>query len=325
MADRAADFGVPIDDRFVLSVKAGPILHLRDVLTFKRIWRTGEFHIVHSHRSHDHTLAALAKNRQSSGKLVRTLFSERALSQKRTWQLKRADALVTVARGFRAALMDRGLAAPDRIVAIEGVVDPNVFRPGKGGEEIRIEANVPLDAPVAGIVARMKKGRGHRLLIDAWGKVHQRLPAAHLFIAGRGELTEELMRDVQQCAWGSSIHFLGYRKDLPEVYRSFDVKVLLAPGNDGTCRAAIEAMACGKPVVASAVGALSEIVHPGKNGLLVPAKNADALADALVNMLSDLEKSAGMGKAARHEAIRAHAIDRQSETLEAVYRRILKM
>lgn len=323
LGERASAFGVPVDDRFVLSVKAGPILHMRDLLALKQVWRKEEFDVLHCHRSHDHTMAALARTRRSRTRLVRTLFTERAQSEKRSWQLKRADGLVCIAEAYRQALLERNLLDPERILAIEGSIDPHVFRPGKGGDRVRQEASIPLDAPVVGIVARMKNGRGYRLLLKAWEKVHAQLPSARLVLAGRGELAEEIQGLVAAAAWGNSVALIGYRKDLPEVYRAFDLKVILAPGNDGTCRAALEAMASGKPVLAAATGALAEIVEDGRTGRLIPPDDPDALAQALVDLLVDRNRLAEMGQAARHEATRSYAIDRQAGLVEALYRRVL--
>ncbi len=324
MRARAEAFSVPVDERFVLSVKAGPIMQMRDLLALKRLWRSGEVDVIHCHRSHDHTLAALARPKGAGAALVRTLFSERALGEKRRWQLKRADGLIAVAESHRQRLLERGLLDEDRVVAIEGAVDPHVFRPGKGGDRVREEAGVAPDVPLAGIVARMKPDRGHALLLDAWARVHQALPRARLAIAGRGELEQQLRERVAGAAWGDSVVFLGYRTDLPEVYRAFDLKILLAPGNDGTCRAALEAMATGRPLLASRTGALAEMVEPGQTGWLVEPGQVDALAQALIEALSDRERLALLGRQARHEVTRIHAIDRQSERIEKLYRFVIK-
>lgn len=323
LAERAAEFGVPLDERFGLSVKAGAIVNMRDLLALKRLWREGEVDVLHCHRSHDHTLAALARTPASPTRLVRTLFSERSMGPKRSWQLRRADGLITVARRYRDELLERGLLDADRILAVEGVVDPHVFRPGKGGDRVRAEAGIAAAAPVAGIVARVKPGRGHDLLLDAWAEVQRRLPEARLIIAGRGELHDAVQARAQAADWGESVAFIGYRTDLPEVYRALDLMVLLAPGNDGTCRAALEAMASAKPVLAARRGVLAEMIEDGRTGRLVAPDDAQALADALVELLGDRDRLAAMGRAARHEATRANAIDRQADAVEALYRRLL--
>lgn len=323
LAERAAQFGVPTDERFGLSVKAGAIVNMRDLLALKRLWRDAEVDVLHCHRSHDHTLAALARTPASPTRLVRTLFSEHSMGPHRSWQLQRADGLITVARRYRDELLERGVLDADRILAVEGVVDPHVFRPGKGGDRVRAEAGIPPAAPVAGIVARGQPGCGHDLLLDAWTQVHRRLPEARLIIASRDELSDAVQAEGRAAAWGESVAFIGDRQDLPEVYRALDLQVLLAPGNGATRRAALEAMASAKPVLAARCGALAEIIEDGHSGRLVAADDAQALAAALVELLGDRDRLAAMGRAARHEATRANAIDRQAEAIEALYRRLL--
>ncbi|MBW1811839.1 MAG: glycosyltransferase, partial [Deltaproteobacteria bacterium] len=248
LVERAKEFGVPLDRRFALSVKAGPILHMRDILVFKRLWASEEFDILHAHRSHEHTLAALArprKSRKGRTRLIRTLHTERAISKNRKWQLRRADGLITIAKKYSQELIERGVLPEEQIVNISGAVDCARFCPASDDLTLRNELGIGPTTPLAGMVARMKSGRGHALLLSAWEKVSARLPDARLAIAGRGELESELKDRVTGSALSESVTFLGYRDDLPGLYRGLDLKVLLAPGNDGTCRAALEAMASG--------------------------------------------------------------------------------
>ena len=188
---------------------------------------------------------------------------------------------------------------------------------------MRSQAGVSPDAPVAGIVARMKPDRDHRLLLQAWSRVAEKLPDARLFIAGRGELEQELRRQAAESGLGESVVFIGYRRDLPQVYRALDLKVLLAPGNDGTCRAALESMASGVPVLAADRGALAEIISDGQNGRVVPAGDADALATALLELLQDRRRLSDMGRRAREEAQTRFTIQRQAGEIEELYRRLL--
>lgn len=322
LARRAEEAGLPVERRLSLCAKSGPILLLRDLLALKRIWREGEFDILHAHRSHDHTLAALARTRPSPTRLIRTLHTERALSRRRDFQLRRADGLITVARRDRDALRRRSVLAPERVISIEGVVDAERFSPGSG-ERVRTESGLAPDAPAALLLARMVPGRGHAELIDAFAAVRREIPAAILLLAGRGPLLEELQKKVQAAGLSDAIRFLGYRRDLVDVYRAANVVVLLSPGNDGTCRAALQGMACGRPVVVSDRGALPEIVRDGETGRVVPAGDTRALAMALVALLADPAAQQRLGDAARQEACVHFTADRAAELVEGLYRLVL--
>jgi glycosyltransferase involved in cell wall biosynthesis len=209
---------------------------------------------------------------------------------------------------------------PERIIAVEGAVDSQRFQPGEGGDHVRSQAGVAPDAPVAGIVARMMPGRGHQLLLRAWSQVARRLPGARLLIAGRGELEQELRRQAEQPDLKGSVVFIGYRRDLPQVYRALDLKVLLAPGNDGTCRAALEAMASGVAVLAADRGALPEIVRDGQTGRIVPTDDHDALAAAILQLLNDRQGLLEMGRRARMDAESRFTVGRQAVEIERLYR-----
>lgn len=316
----AAEFGVPLERRFALSVKSGPILLLRDLLALKRVFREAEFDILHVHRSHEHTLAALARPAETAVRLVRTLHTAAASAPARDWQLRRADGLIGLSKRQVAGLAGRRVLPEERLLAVDGAVDCAQFCPGPGGPEIRKQAGVDEDAPVAGIVARMKPGRGHELLLDAWESVSARLPAARLLIAGRGELEQGLRKRVNESKLADSVVFLGYRRDLPEVYRAFDLKLILAPGNDGSCRAALEAMASGVPVLAADNGALAEIVVDGLSGRIVPSGDAAAMAAALAEMLADRPALESMAVAARGQAQERFQVDKQAKEIEKLYR-----
>jgi glycosyltransferase involved in cell wall biosynthesis len=176
---------------------------------------------------------------------------------------------------------------------------------------------------VALIVARLVPGRGHPELLQAWREVARRIPAARLLVAGRGELEAELRAHARRLSLQEQVRFIGYRRDLPEVYRAADLMVLLAPGNDGTCRAALEAMASGLAVLAGDRGALPEIVRPDTTGRVVPMSDPQALATALVELLLDPAALRRMGAQARSEAGSRFTLQRQLALVEGLYRRVL--
>ncbi|RME22734.1 MAG: glycosyltransferase, partial [Deltaproteobacteria bacterium] len=210
---------------------------------------------------------------------------------------------------------------PGRVVRIEGALDFDRWK--KGRDRLRRELGIGADVPVAGIVARMKKGRGHELLIAAWRRVLEILPDAVLLMVGRGELRHQLEKKVESMGLSRSVVFCGYRQDLENVYPAFDLKVMLAPGNDGTCRAALEAMACGVPLAAAPVGALEDIVEEGKTGWLLRAQAPEELGERLAGLLRDREALKSAGQNARRVAMERFTVERQLERVMALYERCL--
>src|SRR5438128_2403590 len=194
---------------------------------------------------------------------------------------------------YRDRLLAQGLD-PARMAVVAAGVDVQWFTPGRAAE-LRARWGVPEEAPLAGIVARMKPERGHRVLLEAFARALRQVPEAHLALVGRGE-DEPALRELAGGLAPARIHFGGYLRGpaLVESYRALDVAVWLREGNDGACRGVLEAMACGKPVIAGRGGAPDELVRDGIDGAVVDAESPAQIAEALVKLLrgSDLGSSA---------------------------------
>jgi glycosyltransferase involved in cell wall biosynthesis len=147
----------------------------------------------------------------------------------------------------------------------------------------------------------VKPDRRHAELLVAFGRVVARLPETRLVIVGRGEGLPDLRAQVERSGLADRVILAGYRRgpELAAAYRTFDVKVLLAEGNDGTCRALLEGMACGRPGVAWAFGAPAESIVHGETGLLAPPDDVAALGDAIAGVLSLPDRGRALGAAAR--------------------------
>src|SRR5207302_6342751 len=174
-------------------------------------------------------------------------------------------------------------------------VDAQWFTPGRA-PELRARWGVPVEAPLAGIVARMKSERGHRVLLEAFARVLPQVPDAHLVLVGRGE-DEPVLRELASGLAPARIHFGGYLRGpgLVQAYRALDVAVWLREGNDGGCRGVLEAMACGVPVIAGSDGAPGELV--GETGRAVAAEDPRSIALALQELLGDLGRAQQLGRA----------------------------
>src|SRR5262249_13190870 len=151
---------------------------------------------------------------------------------------------------------------------------------GEGGDGAAIRDEFKLGrAPVVVSVARFAANRGHEQLLAGFGELLRRLPEARLLLVGKGERRDRLERLGDDPRSGSRVIITGDRhRALPQVLAAADCFALMAAGSDESCRAALEAMAAGRPVVARAVGALPETVVDGETGLLVGDESARAVA-----------------------------------------------
>jgi glycosyltransferase involved in cell wall biosynthesis len=157
------------------------------------------------------------------------------------------------------------------------------------------------------MVARLTSEKGHRVLFDAVDALKDRHPDTRYWIAGEGPLRDELEREVAMRGLERWIQFLGFRRDVPELLQQADM-VVLPSFHEELPWAVLEAMAAGRPVIATPVGAVAGIIEDGKTGRLVQPGNSVALASTLDALLScDRRLLAEMGRAARRRIEERHA------------------
>ena len=278
--------------------------------------------VIHTHHSHDHWLGALARGRAV---LIRTFHNLRAV--KTHWPAAilygRTLGVIAVSRQIEDRCRAAGI--PDtRLRFIGGAVDLDRFNSCGDGSAIRKELGLGL-SPVVGSVGRLAHNRRHELLIRAFRELTGELPEAKLLLVGKGEARSKLQALVAEVGLQREIIFTGYRDhDLPAVLAAMDCFALMGAGSDESCRAALEAMAAGKPVVARTVGALPETVVDGETGLLLSEDRPELLARALLSILADPGRARLMGAAGKARVEREFSPERQVSQVEAFYRATLE-
>lgn len=344
--------GVEVVSDMDLGRSNNPLRFLADVRFLREFCVREQVDIVHCHLPHDHWLAAMAlrglrrapshsggtpapqgsTSRAAGGgprpRIVRT--SHLSGPPRHDWFHRRlfrlhTDAVICVsavaARATEAAL---GLL-PGSVAVARGGVDLERFRPGQDSREMRRIIRAPDDAPLAVLVARVRAGRGPRWLLRAAPRVLERVPNARIVVFGRGELKKWFREEIRKPQYDGRVLNGGWRggDQLPLLYACADVTLFLGLGSEGSCRAILEAMACGKPTIGTDIGAVSEIVADGETGLLVPHQDDAALADALVALLSDPARARALGGAARQRAEERFTESARAEAVLAVYDRLM--
>ena len=317
-----AEAGVPWETGLRLSrkVRIGDLVH--DARRLAQWTREGRYDVLHAAMAHDHWLALWARPRDRGVRVVRAAQRRLDVSpgslRQRLWALRRSDGVIVHAAKYRDALVAAGLD-PRRVAHVAGSVDAAWFSPGKA-PDLRARWGIPAEAPLAGVIARMKPERGQRVVLQAFAKARQRMPSAWLALVGRGEDEPALRALARELGLAERVVFGGYLRGpgLVEAYRALDVAVWLREGNDGACRGVLEAMACGLPVIAGAEGAPGELVRDRVEGRVVDASDAQAIAGALVDLLAAPREA---GRAARERALGFTPRRAADETL-AFWRRL---
>jgi glycosyltransferase involved in cell wall biosynthesis len=330
--ERARERGVTLEPGLALSRSVRPMQVVRDVRRLASMLREGRAELIHSHFSHDHHLALLAATgSRDRTRIVRAAETPENLrpSLARSFAYRRTDGFEVATEARARQLVGEFGVAPERVVALAGAVDPQRFIPVDRAHPSRLreKLGVAPDAPLVGIVARMKPERLHRELIAAFALLRPDFPKARLAIVGRGEGEPALRAQVDKLGLDQSVLFAGYwgGEELVEAYQGLDVAVWLADGNDGSARGVLEAMACGLPVIAGATGASAEIVLDQRSGLLVQPGDVPALSRALARLMLDGVERRAFGEAGRQRVLDGYSWAQRGPALLEFYKRIREL
>ena len=174
------------------------------------------------------------------------------------------------------------------------------------------------DTLVLGTVGRLSPVKDHANLLHAVQRLHTAGRRVALFVVGDGETRASLEALAGRLNIGECVHFLGMRQDVAQLLPAFDVFVLSSI-SEGYSLALVEAAAAALPIVATRVGGNADVVADGTTGVLVPAKDADALAAAVVRLDDDAALRERMGHAGRQWALRHGTVDAMGRAYLALY------
>jgi glycosyltransferase involved in cell wall biosynthesis len=195
------------------------------------------------------------------------------------------DHLIVVSKAIEQKIADEGRkSAP--ISLIYNGVDLQRYNHQQPCCTLHEDYKIDADAPIVGVVARLEAEKGHRTLLDAWPLVLAAVPNAWLLIVGEGSERDSLEAQADILGISGRVVFTGRREDVPAVTAALDISVLPSY-REAQGLSVLEAMALSRPVVASAVGGIPEMIEDGVTGLLVPPHDCDALAAAIVRLLTD--------------------------------------
>jgi glycosyltransferase involved in cell wall biosynthesis len=305
-----------------LSARFAPFGVLRDVRSLRALVRLEPIDLIHCHHSHDHWLAMLVRGASDPPlPVVRTFHNFRSVKRDRVtrWLYRRTATAFVVSHQIAARCREVGLSA-ERVVWIPGAADLPRFDVAADPAPIREEFKLGR-APTIVSVSRLAPNRGHELLLSAFRLLLAAIPDARLLLVGKGETRPGLEQLVTEMGLADRVIFTGYRdRDLPAVLAAADCFALMASGSDESCRAALEAMAAARPIVARRVGALPETVVEGQTGLLVDDDRPESVAAALAAVLGDPARARAMGLAGRRRAEQEFSPDRSVTLVEHAYR-----
>jgi glycosyltransferase involved in cell wall biosynthesis/protein-tyrosine-phosphatase len=275
-----------------------------------RLLRTRRVDILHTHRYKDTVLGVLAAKLAGVPHVIRTVHGlaepmrgwdrmkfqvYEALDKAALWCF--ADRIIAVSDGMAATLRTTGYK-PSAVVPIHNGVDLSKVRAMRDRGDVRRELGLPSDAIVIGAVGRLSPVKAHDDLLRAAQRIRQKEPGARFLIVGDGPLRHALAATAVRLGVDRACCFAGSRHDIHDLVAAMDIFVLPSL-HEGIPMALLEAMALGRPVVATAVGGVPEVVTDRVNGLLVQPRDDQALADACLALALDRRWARTLGAAAR--------------------------
>lgn len=298
------------------------------LLRLSRLLRKINPQVVHSHMVHANLLARLTRLLAQVPVLVCTAHNINEGGRWREWAYRLTDPFCDLTTQVSRAGLERyvriGAVPPHKIRFIPNGVDTTKFRPnpevrGRLRQELKLE-----DAFVWLAVGRFEEAKDYPNMLQAFAKVLRVHKDAVLLIAGQGSLREKAQSLAEELGIAPKVFFLGVRTDIPDLMNAADAYVMSSAW-EGMPMVLLEAGAVGLPVVATDVGGNREVVVDGKSGLLVPSKDPEALARAMVRLMElSPEERRSMGKYGRRHIEENYSLERVVEQWEMLYMELLK-
>jgi glycosyltransferase involved in cell wall biosynthesis len=221
--------------------------------------------------------------------VVSTVHSSRVRPAEDQEELRRLtpeiNRLIVVSRAIDQKVVDEGRTETERVLIYNGV-DLERFDHQEPCCTLREEYGMEPEAQIVGVVGRLELEKGHPTLLEAWPLVLEQVPGAYLLIVGEGSRQDALHQIAREQGIERHVVFTGRRDDIPAVTAALDVAVLPSY-REAQGLTILEAMAMSRPVVASNVGGIPEMIEDGVSGLLVPPHDPPALADAIARLLKN--------------------------------------
>lgn len=239
------------------------------------------------------------------------------------WPYTTAPAAVGCAEFVRQHLIAGGMS-PDRVYAIPNGIEPEPYLDDEDRDQARSDLGLTPSDLAVGTLAHFTPRKAHSDLLDAAAIVTRSVPELVLLWAGEGPLETKLRQQAARLGLADRVRFLGYRTDAPRLHRAFDIFALPSL-LEGLPLAVLEAMASARPCVVTAVSGNPELVDDGVTGCLVPPRDPEAMAQALIRLATNDEARRTMGLAGRKRIMEMFTLDglmqRLCEVLEREIRR----
>ena len=325
---RSALYDLAVQERIhiePISLKKSRYVQL--VFEFLAIIRQHSIQIINTHGSLDSWTASIA-GRLSAQKpiVIRTRHKSTSISNNfrhRVLYRTLPHAIISTGEVIRENLIREMDVDGSRVTSIPTGINVESFDPGQRYPCVRHSYGLSSNQFLVGSIAFLRDYKGLEFLIEAAKLVIQQLPDVRFLIVGSGPQESDLLQRIHQLGLKQYVMLAGYKENIPEILNAIDLFVLPSVGGEGLPQALTQAMAAQRPVIATPVGSVTEVVQHGVNGLLVSPRDPKSLAESIVLLVRDPSLRERLARSGREAVMKSYDFEGMLDKTEDLYARLL--
>lgn len=316
---KAREQGIPVEE---VAIRAG--WDLKAIVKLCKVIRKHRIEIVNTHSGKDTWVGGLAA-KLCGAKFFRTRHLSIPLSSSPFNFIHHlADGTITTGIAIRDTMIATNGLPPDRVVSIATGVNTERFNPDTvaKSDTLMLELGLRRDDPVITMVAVLRSMKRHDILLNAAKRVLSEIPNAQFLVVGDGPMREIFQNLAQELGIENNVIFCGHRTDVPDILALSDIVVLTSDRFEGVPQSLSQAMAMARPIVASPIGSIPELIEDGTTGLFAETGSPESFAEMILRLLGDEQLRIKLGSAARHHILKHYTDDIMARTTTEFYTRI---
>ena len=314
----------------VFNLKMRNRVDLGAIIYLYRLLKKGNIKILHTHLIQADMCGFLAGKMAGVPIIISTKHNPDEFRKKFSIPVRldgifgnHSDRIIALSHAVKDFRVKSEKICEDKFTVIHNGIDLEEFNLDVDAGAKKKELGIDLSSKIVGMVGRLDHQKGHRFFLQAMPEIVKAVPDVKFLIVGDGPLRGKLEELGREFKVERQVIFTGSRRDIPELISIMDVFVLPSI-SEGFGNVLLEAMAMGKPVVASRVGGIPEIVTPGLNGLLVEPARPSEMASSVLKLLKDPGEAKRLGEAGREKVKKIFTAETMAKKIEAVYNEIIK-